>query len=138
MLFCLIGLNTIHVGGSYENATLKSRRVWFPNPNAPIDILASSSDNNYLYLCQCSLGTIKDKIDEIATFANELDNIILMDYISRPKIHSLIITNVERNLLLKDNIKEAEKKQVKIVTGDDLSLLINAVRVNNIITAENI
>jgi hypothetical protein len=100
--------------------------------------LASSSDNNYLYLCQCSLGTIKDKIDEIATFANELDNIILMDYISRPKIHSLIITNVERNLLLKDNIKEAEKKQVKIVTGDDLSLLINAVRVNNIITAENI
>jgi hypothetical protein len=46
-----------------------------------------------------------------AIVTNELDNIILMDYISRPKIHSLIITNVERNLLLKDNIKEAKRNR---------------------------
>jgi hypothetical protein len=86
ILFCLCGLNTLYIGRCYEQATDRNRRNTFPNPNAPIDVLAWSSDNNSLYLCQCALTGIKDKIDEIAMFANELDKVVLKDYIVRPKI----------------------------------------------------
>jgi hypothetical protein len=48
-----------------------------------------------------------------------------------------VITNVERNLLLNDNIEEAEKKHVKIITGDDLLRLINSVRTNDSITRQH-
>ena len=111
ILFCLCGLNTMYIGRCYENATKANRRNTFPNPDAPIDALAWSSDNNSLYLCQCSLTGIKDKIDEVALIANELDKVTLKDFTTRPKIYSLIITNIERTLILDEHIKEATRKR---------------------------
>jgi hypothetical protein len=126
----------MYIGRCYEKATEPNRRNTFPNPNAPIDALAWSSDNNSLYLCQCSLTGIKDKIDEVALIANELDKVILKDYTVRPKIYSLIITNIERTLILDEHIKEAAKKHVNIITVDKLLFLFDSVRYDNIITEE--
>jgi hypothetical protein len=139
ILFCLCGLNALHVGGGYENAAELNRKNVFPSPKSSMDVLAWNLSNSF-YICQCSLTSsrLTDKIDDIAAIANELEGIILKPYTEKPKVHPLVITNVGRNLIHRDTIEKARNKHVKIITGDELSLLINFVRSNEIITIKDI
>lgn len=54
---------------------------------------------------------------------------MLSTYRSKPIIRLIIITNMKRSL--KYDIEEAEKKRVKIVTVEDLSYLVQAIRNND-------
>lgn len=140
ILFCLCGLNTIHVGGNYENATVVERRKHFANPETSLDILAWPSSNRYLYLIQCSLGRdkIKDKIDNIAAFAKELSDDILTKDMTKPIICPVIITNVSSSSILEEENKSAEEKSVKIVAGEPIMDLVSSIRNNDIITNDQI
>lgn len=136
----MYGFNTIHVGGSYEDATKKERRELFPNPEAPVDVLAWSSNNEYLYLWQCSLGKgkIVEKVNGIATFAKELVNGILMNYEPIPKIYPVVITNVQQLSFMNDELDDATSKGVGIVAAESLQNLISIIRDNNVITNREI
>jgi hypothetical protein len=131
ILLCVCGLNTIHVGGSYEKATEKERRESFPNPETSVDVLAWSSNNEYLYLCQCSLNGV-------ATFAKELVNSILMNYEPIPKIYPVVITNIQYMSLMNDELDDAKSKGVGIVAAESLQNLISLIRDNDIITNHEI
>lgn len=136
ILLSMCGLNTIHVGGGYEKATNKERRESFPNPETSVDVLAWSSNNEYLYLCQCSLskGQIKDKVNGIATFSKELVNGILMNYKPIPNIYPVVFTNVQHISLMNDELDDATSKGVGIVAAESLQNLISIIRDNSIIT----
>jgi hypothetical protein len=133
ILFNLSGLKSEHLGSSYEKATEMNRsQVTSSRVDFPIDVIGwSSSDNSQLvYLGQCVLAgkgnRIIGKIHDISAAAIEVRN-ILSTHRSKPIIRPLIITNMKKEDL-KYDIEEAEKKHVKIVTVEDLSYLLQAIR----------
>jgi hypothetical protein len=136
ILLSLCGLNTIHVGHDYENATLMARRNNFVNPETSVDVLASPSDNNFLYLIQCCLGSneMKDKISELAIFVMEVNR--LTKYVDKRTLCPVIITN--SNSILDDVMKSAQEKRIKIVTGDVLSNTVLTIRSDATLTKEQI
>lgn len=137
ILLSLCGLYTIHVGHEYENATQTARRINFnSNPDTPVDVLASPSDNNFLYLIQCSLGSneIEDKITKLATFTMEVNR--WAKYVDKRTLYPVIITN--SNSILDELIKSAQEKGIKIVTGDILSKIVLSVRSDATLTKDQI
>ena len=128
------GLNAIHVGDNYENATQKNRsRVPSSRIDFPIDVLAwSTSDNidEVLYLAQCVVAgkgqTIIGKINDMVSVSEEV-NSILSTHTNKPHIYSAILTRMKKDDLNYE-FKEAEERLVKIVTVEDLVYLLQAIR----------
>lgn len=139
-MLCSCGLNTLYVGGNYENATLSERRKNFTNAETAVDVLAWSTDNRSLYLIQCTLGrsTIKEKIDEIGAFVRELRNDILTKHMDTPTIYPVIITNALSASIFEEEQKSAKEKGIKIVTGELISNMVSDIRNNNYLTNDEI
>jgi hypothetical protein len=85
ILFCLCGLNSVHVGNAYEQATQKWKFMLQPSRvKLPIDVFAWSSlqhdDIEVLYLAQCVLGgssaDLMNKINDVAFAATMVDNML--------------------------------------------------------------
>jgi hypothetical protein len=127
ILLYLCGLRTANVGSGYENATLQKRREKHGISKAPVDILAWSIEEDELYLCQCSTEGVNQKELEVATFASEISEKLRES--AGPRVHAVIITNV-----LRENIKHAislaEAAEIKVVTIDDLKILLEDIRAN--------
>jgi hypothetical protein len=91
-------------------------------------------------VCQCSLGKeqIRAKVESIVTFKAELDKIILEDYETKPAVYPVVISNIDAKLLLRTDRVDAEGRQVKILTGNDLFKLLSRIKNNEIITQDQL
>lgn len=136
ILLSLCGFNTIHVGGDYEDATLDARRLNFANAETSVDVLAWPSDNNFLYLIQCSLGSnqIKDKISKLATFVKDINR--LTKYADERTLCPVIVTNSDS--ILDDMIRNAQEEKIKIVTGELISNILLSIRSDATLTKDQI
>jgi hypothetical protein len=134
-LFSLCGLNTVHIGNTYEQATQKSKALLQSSRmEFPVDVLtwwSSRSDGReVLYLVQCTLAGSGDKlmtkINDVAS-AVTIANNILSDHLTKPKIVPVVVTNMTRLDTVYEQ-KQAADRGVKIVSKEDLMFLLHGIR----------
>jgi hypothetical protein len=128
MLLSLCGLIVVHVGAEYEELTIQSRREIHRKTSASIDIVALSPGLQIkeIFLCQCTTDWNDQKVIDILNISNELRN---MPEASETKIQPIVITQVETEKVL-DSKAEAESKGVKVISMNDLRMLLVEINEN--------
>lgn len=86
------------------------------------------SDNDEIFICQCTTEWKIDKVTELVDIYQEFKSRLSHNKI-QAKINSVIFTKVERSMI-SQTIKEAEELNMKVMSVEDLLNLSNEIRNN--------
>ena len=123
ILFHLCGLRTVHVGDDYELATQRSRTEKHAKTTISTDVIALTYSKD-VYLIQCTKEWSQSALTNILDVQKELKGLLQAYNIN---LHPVIVSRVLRSKIL-ESIDEADKKNVRVVTMENLIIYLNEIR----------
>ena len=126
----LIGLNSVHVGDSYETATKEERLTIHKRSKIAIDIIAYPPSRDEIFLCQCTTEWQTQKVIDLKDTLEEIRNTIGINHKFIKKIYGLIFTVTPRTKI-EQTVKNTIQDDIKVLTLEDLLALLDDVRKQN-------
>jgi len=114
VLFHLLGFETVHYGG----------RDWPTRKSTP-DIVAFPKKGDWYLVVECTSRDtdLHNKLGILSTRSKELSRVT-----PESRVYPVIFTALSREIVNKTDIEKAAKEQISVITANELTKLLDAVR----------